>query len=63
MHRFLLAIERLQLAEHALERGEDYGPATCVVEEATGALVQIYRDFERWDMERRHPPEAVELVP
>lgn len=50
MHRFLMATERLQLAAHALGRGEDYGPASCVVEEATEALVKIRRDFGRWEM-------------
>ena len=50
MHRFVLATERLTLALHALNRCEDYGPATCVVEEATEALVKIRRGLERWEM-------------
>jgi hypothetical protein len=58
MHRFLLATERLQLAEHAQERGEAYGPATCVVEEATEALVQIRSDLQDWNMKRRHTPKV-----
>ena len=50
MLRFVLATERLTLALHALNRCEDYGPATCVVEEATEALVQIRREFGRFEM-------------
>ncbi|MGI8426723.1 MAG: hypothetical protein ACR2M4_09055 [Actinomycetota bacterium] len=61
MHRFLLATERLQLAAHALVRGEDYGPASCVVEEATEALEQLPRDLEHWERDHRHAPEAKEV--
>ena len=53
LHRFVLANERLTLAVHALQRQEDYGPACCVVEEATEALVKNCSDFEGWDMKRK----------
>ena len=59
MHRFLMATQRLTLAVHALERQEDYGPACCVVEEATEALEQIYREFEAWDRHHEHTPKEV----
>ena len=58
MFRFLGAHERLKLAAHALARAEDFSPATFVVEEVTEALEQLRRDFEHWDMDRRHTPEA-----
>ncbi len=54
LHRFLLATQRLTLAAHALQRQEDYGPACCVVEEATEALDQLYREFDDWDIHREH---------
>jgi hypothetical protein len=60
MHRFLMATQRLTLAVHALERQEDYGPACCVVEEATEALEQIYKDFEAWDRHHEHTLKAVQ---
>lgn len=60
MHRFVLATERLTLAFHALARCEDYGPATCVVEEATEALVKIRRDLEGWDTKRSHTAKEVQ---
>jgi hypothetical protein len=60
MHRFLLATQRLTLAVHALQRQEDYGPACCVVEEATEALEQIYREFDDWDYRREHPAKEVQ---
>ena len=60
MLRFVLATERLMLASHALERCEDYGPATCVVEEATEALVKIRRDLGGWDTKRSHTAKEVQ---
>lgn len=60
MHRFLMATQRLTLAVHALERQEDYGPACCVVEEATEALEQLYREFEDWNLHREHTPKEVQ---
>ena len=60
MHRFLMATQRLTLAVHALERQEDYGPACCVVEEATEALEQLYREFEAWDRQHEHTPKEVQ---
>ena len=60
LHRFLLATERLKLALHALERQEDYGPATCVVEEATGELNRLYREFDDWNFQREHPAKEVQ---
>ena len=60
MLQFVLATERLTLAVHALARCEDYGPATCVAEEATEALVQIRRDLAVWDTGRIHTPKEVQ---
>ena len=63
MHRLLMATQRLTLAVHALERQEDYGPACCVVEEATEALEQIYKDFEAWDRHHEHTRKEVPKAP
>ena len=58
MHRFLMATQRLTLAVHAMERQEDYGPACCVVEEATEALERLYREFDDWNLHREHTAKA-----
>ena len=61
MFRFLGANERLKLAAHALARDEDCSAATFVVEEVTEALEQLRGDFEHWEREHRHAPEAKEV--
>jgi hypothetical protein len=49
MFRFLEANERLKLAAHAL-----------AVEEVTEALEQLRGDFEHWERDHSHAPEAKE---